>query len=155
MNIGQEKGSLVCANGVIILGKMRFAPNMNTQHSQKGDSDSLWSLVMKSFPPIGCAWAGPLLGTHAFFSRPLLSLSLSRDCFLRSGKVTFHAAILTSVCTFSLLQPLHSTIVVLGVQMGESQCDIYPIPSNIHWTIGGTYCWTIRVRTRIEQQRKG
>ena len=98
-----DKGSLVRANGMIILGKVRFALDMDTQHSQKGDSDFLWLKVMKSFPPTGYASTGPLLGTHAFFLRPLMSLSLSKDCSLCSGRITFHAAILTFVCSFSLL----------------------------------------------------
>ena len=59
-------------------GRVRFAPNMDIQHLQKGDNDSLWSEVMKSFSFIGCACAGLLLGACASFSMPLISLSLSR-----------------------------------------------------------------------------
>ena len=44
-DVGWDKGTLVCANGVITLGKVRFAPDMDTLHSQKGDSDLLWSEV--------------------------------------------------------------------------------------------------------------
>ena len=95
-------------------GRVRFAPDMDTQHSEKGDSDPLWSNVMKSFPFIGYACARQLLGTRASLSMPLMSLSLSKDCSPRSGKVTFHAAILTLACLLSLLQPLHSATVVLG-----------------------------------------
>ncbi|KAK9988564.1 hypothetical protein SO802_028803 [Lithocarpus litseifolius] len=39
------KGSLVHANDVITLGEVRFAPIMDTKHSQKGDSDPFWSEV--------------------------------------------------------------------------------------------------------------
>ena len=99
---------------MIILGKVRFAPDMDTQHSQKGDSDSLWLEVVKSFPPISCACVGLLLGTCVLLLSPLMSLSLSKDCPPCSGRVTFHAAILTSACLFSLLQSLHNTAAVLG-----------------------------------------
>ena len=95
-------------------GRVRFALDMDTQHLQKGDSDPLWLEVMKSFPPIGCACAKPLLGTRALLSMLLMSLSLSKDCSPSSGRVTFHAAMLTSACSLSLLQPLHSTVAVLG-----------------------------------------
>ena len=129
MNVGWDKGSLVHTNGVIILGKVRFAPDMDTQHSQKGDSDSLWSEVVKSFPPIGRACARSLWGTHALLSSPLMSLSLSKDYPPCSGRVTFHVAILTSACSFSLLQPLHSTSAVLGFKWGNHNVTLVLYPT--------------------------
>ena len=100
-------------------GRVKFAPDMDTQYSQKGDSDSLWSEVMKSFPSISCTCAGPLLGTCALLSIPMMSLSLSKNCFPRSGRITFHAAILTSTCSLSLPQPLYSTVLVLRFKWGN------------------------------------
>ena len=95
-------------------GRVRFAPDMDTQHSQKRDSDPLWPEAMKSLTFVGCACAGPLIRTRASFLMPSMSLSLSKDCSPRSGKVTFHAFTLTSACLLSLLQPLYSTTTVLG-----------------------------------------
>ena len=100
-------------------GRVKFAPDMDTQYSQKGDSDSLWSEVMKSFPSISCTCAGPLLGTCALLSIPMMSLSLSKNCFPRSGRITFHTAILTSTCSLSLPQPLYSTVLVLRFKWGN------------------------------------
>ena len=60
-------------------GRVRFALDMDTQYSQKGDSNPLWSEVMK-YPFISWACAGPLLRTCASLLVPLMSLSLSKDC---------------------------------------------------------------------------
>ena len=128
-NVGWDKGSLVYANGMIILGKVRFAPDMHTQHSQKGDNDSLWSEVVKSFPPIGYACARLLLGTCALLSSPLMSLSLSKDCPPCSGKVTFHSTILTLTWSFSLLQPLHNILAVLGFKWGNHNVTLVLYPT--------------------------
>ena len=105
-------------------GRVRFAPNIDTQHSQKGDSDPLWSKVIKSFPFIGYACAGPLLGIRASLSMHLMSLFLSKDCSPHSGRVTFHIATLTLAC---LLSPLAITQYsnCIRVQMGKSRFDIY------------------------------
>ena len=119
MNIGQEKGSLVHDNGVTIFGRVRFALDVDTQHSQKEDSDPLWSEVMKSFPHFGCACARPLLRIRVLLSMLLMSLFLSKDCSPCSSRVTFHTAILTLACLLFLLQPLHSTAIVLGFKWGN------------------------------------
>jgi len=95
-------------------GRVRFSSDTDIQHSQKGDNDSLWSEAMKYTPFIGWACVGPLLRTRASLLMPLMSLSLSKDCSPRSGKFTLYANTRTLVCSFSLLQPLHSTAAVLG-----------------------------------------
>ena len=92
---------------------------MDTQHSQKGDSDPLWLEAMKSLIFFGCACAGPLLRTYASLLMTLMSLSLSKDCSLCSGRVTLYAATLTLTCLISLLQLLHSTSAVLGFKWGN------------------------------------
>ena len=43
-----------------------------------------------------------------------MSLSLSKDCSLRSSRATLRSTTLTLVCPLSLLQTLHSTITILG-----------------------------------------
>ena len=99
--------------------RVRFAPDMDIQHLQKRDSDPLWLEVMKSLLFIGCACARPLSRTRASLLMPLMSLSLSKNCSPRSGRVTLYATTLTSAFSLSLLQLLHSTTVVLGFKWGN------------------------------------
>ena len=113
-NVGWGKGSLVHANGVTISGKSEICiwhghPVLTKRR--------YWLPVVRGYEIplfIGCACVGPLLRTHASLSMLLMSIFLFKDCSPHSGRVTLYVATLTSTCSLSLLQPLHSTTTVLG-----------------------------------------